>query len=116
MYKIIIALLLTSFSVCAQSATEKKEFKNQGEQENYWAQQLFEKYYLKEKYKRYDSKIEINGNSYKYNDKTLDLRNTAHELTTIFSKGIVFPSLVEIEFILSQRIRSLFLVLKKQLF
>jgi hypothetical protein len=101
MYKILIALLLSSVSVCAQSTTQKKEFKNQGEQEDYWAQQLFEKHYLKQTYKRFNGRIDTAKNSYKYKDRTIEIFNTSSELKDLFMKGILYPSLIEAEFIIS---------------
>jgi hypothetical protein len=101
MFKITFVLLLISFSVGAQTTMASAEFKNQAEQEVFWTKQLFEKHYIKAKYKRFDSKIVVNGNSYEFKDKTLEVTNTTQELRAIFSNGILFPSLFEIEFILS---------------
>ena len=95
---IIIILTLTFFSVDAQTIDNKnqpkREFKNQGEQEDYWAEQLFEKEYTKTHFDKFKGDIVINGDGFIYGDKTFVLTNTPKELKTIFSNGIFYPNII----------------------
>ena len=95
---IIIILTLTFFSVDAQTIDNKnqpkREFKNQGEQEDYWAEQLFEKEYTKTHFDKFKGDIVINGDGFIYGDKTFVLTNTPKELKTIFSNGIFYQNII----------------------
>ena len=95
---IIIILTLTFFSVDAQTIDNKnqpkREFKNQGEQEDYWAEQIFEKEYTKTHFDKFKGDIVINGDGFIYGDKTFVLTNTPKELKTIFSNGIFYPNII----------------------
>ena len=87
---IIILLTLTFISVDAQTTDNKtkREFKNQGEQEDYWAEQLFEKEYSKKHFDKFKGDIVINGDGFIYGDKTFVVVNTPKELKSIFSSGL----------------------------
>jgi hypothetical protein len=96
---IILALTLALFSADAQTseskiADNKREFKNAGEQENYWAEQLFEKEYSKKFFEKFKGDILVTGNNFTYGDQTLIVVNTATELNRIFSTGLFFPSII----------------------
>jgi len=104
---LIILFAILSTTVFAQKATistsvapseEHKEVKNQGEQEVHWAEKLFDKNYVKEKYDSYTEKIVAKGNSYTFNDKVLELVDVSTEMKGLFVKGILYPELFDIEF------------------
>jgi len=99
----IISLIIVASEVEAQttplkstiSGGQKKEFKNQGEQENYWTEELFKNQYSKETYSRFTSEItEINKTQFKFSAKILNVLNTSEELKSIFKIGIFYPSLI----------------------
>ncbi|MVN23551.1 hypothetical protein GO621_18685 [Mucilaginibacter sp. HMF7410] len=101
----IIVLTLSLFSVHAQTIKSKtasadnknqskKEFKNQGEQEDYSAEQLFEKEYSVKHFDKFKGVILVNGNNFNYDDQTLQIVNTAKELNGIFSKGLFYPAVI----------------------
>jgi hypothetical protein len=100
-----ILAILFSLSLAGQttetktsSAKDKKDidrqFKNQGEQEDYWATQFLEKNYSKQNYPKYTEKIVVDGNIYKYGDMNLRVENTNIVLKTIFAKGIFYPTII----------------------
>ncbi|MDO6433294.1 hypothetical protein Q4E93_21970 [Flavitalea sp. BT771] len=89
-----VAILLTVTRTRAQNDTLRKEpapdFKNAGEQEDYWAKELFENSYAKENFSRYTGKIVIvNDNTFGYGDNIIKVHSTSDELKTIFKLGII---------------------------
>lgn len=96
---IVLVFTFALFTVDAQTsesktANNKREFKNQGEQENYWAEQLFEKEYSKKYFKKFKDDILVTGNNFTYGDQTLIVVHTPKELNRIFSTGLFFPSII----------------------
>ena len=93
---LIIILTLTSISVDAQTTDNKsqREFKNQGEQEDYWAEQLFEREYSKKHFDIFKGNIVINGDGFIFDDKTFVILNTPKDLKAIFSSGIFYPNII----------------------
>lgn len=91
MKQIIIILFLFNFLF---GFSQKREFKNQGEQENYWAEILFEKEYKKQNYNKFNGKIEIiSDNKIKFENKDLIIY-CPKEYLSIFTTGIFYPQLV----------------------
>ena len=91
MNKILIFLLIINFSF---TIAQEKKFKNQGEQENYWAEQVFEKQYQKQKFPKYKGKIIVLSNQkIKFENKTLEL-NIFDYYLPIFKNGIFYPQLI----------------------
>ncbi len=76
------------------SSEKKKEFKNQGEQEDSWAEQFFEKNYSKQNFDKYSGDIIVNGDGFTYSDQTLVVTNTTKKLRSIFLNGIFYPSII----------------------
>ena len=70
-----------------------KEFKNQGEQEDSLAAQLFKKNYLRQKFEKYDDTIVTSGDTVKYAGKYF-LVLTADKYKPIFSSGIFYPTII----------------------
>ncbi len=95
-----IILTLTFFCLHAQfnkevpvSSDTTKVFKNQGEQEEEWTKQFFEKNYSRQNFERYDSIIVTSGDTVKYSDKYF-LVWTADKFKPIFSSGIFYPTII----------------------
>ena len=97
-----LILLLTALTfgytdtIIAQNITASPPvFKNQGEQENYWAEKFFAEKYQKQSYKRYKGDITLADKGRIYYDKTfITLHYTAPELKAIFTSGTIYPSLL----------------------
>lgn len=100
MKNLITVLLLIFAATCqSQNSTKKEElkppFKNQGEQENYWAQELFKKEYKKTTYQVYTKDIKkISSTSFSYNGKVFQVQGIHKTLELIFTKGILYPQLI----------------------
>ena len=105
--KLLIAILLLTFSVgCkSQSIPKKNEtkkrqvlkppFSNQGEQEDYWAQELFKKEYTKQSFKIYSNEIkEIEKTEWIFDNKSFHIYGVNDTLKVIFEKGILYPQLI----------------------
>lgn len=91
MKQIITTIFIFNFLVCF---SQNREFKNQGEQENYWAERIFEKEYKKQQYDKFNGKIEIiNDNKIKFENKTL-IVYCPKEFLSIFISGIFYPQLI----------------------
>ena len=100
--KLFVIILLLTFSIgCkSQSNPEKVEtekrtelkppFKNQGEQENYWTQELFKKEYKQISYELYSNEIiEKDGTEFIYDNKSFNIYGIKEPLKLIFKKGIL---------------------------
>jgi len=99
---VLVLLLVISFAqINAQNRTDSleakgKEFKNQGEQEDYWAEKLFENEYKKHEYKRFAGEIkEIDKNIFKFGATVLEVFYVSDNLRPIFTNGIFYPDLLE---------------------
>lgn len=89
----LIGILLICSSVNAQGS--KFDFKDQREQENYWAREKFEKEYKKEIYKRYGSHIEeLDTITYKYDSQIFKVAGLSNAIRQLFTLGILYPSLI----------------------
>jgi hypothetical protein len=96
----LIILTFISFVLHAQVTDTKlvspdsiREFKNQGEQEDYLIGQFFKNNYSKQKFNRYAGGIIIRGDTVKYLDKYF-LLWTVDKFKLIFSTGIFYPTIV----------------------
>ena len=98
--KISIFFYLVCFNVVAQQNSitpneEKRTFKNQGEQENYWAENFFKKEYKEEHHIKFTGQIVVqNSSSILFDNKTLQIWGTNRELFKIFENGIFYPQLL----------------------
>ncbi|MGK0307483.1 MAG: hypothetical protein ACI8RP_000435 [Urechidicola sp.] len=101
----IILLLTFSINCKSQSNPEKVQtekstelkppFKNQGEQEDYWTQELFKKEYKKLSYETYHNEIiEKEGIEFIYDNKSFNIYEVNETLKLIFKKGIIYPQLI----------------------
>jgi hypothetical protein len=71
----------------------KTEFKNTGEQENYWAQELFERDYKTEHYKKYKAFTSANENCYQFNKVVITAGNDAL-LKALLDTGLFYPGVM----------------------
>ena len=105
--KLFALILLLTFSITCKSQSKpekvnakkntelKPPFKNQGEQENYWAQELFKKEYKKLSYKQYSNEIkEKEETEFIYDNKSFHIYGINDTLKLIFRKGILYPQLI----------------------
>ena len=105
--KLFALLLLLTFSIgcksqsdCDKVKTEKNTelkppFKNQGEKENYWTQELFKKEYKKLSYEQYSNEIKENdGTEFVYDNKSFNIYGVNETLKPIFREGILYPQLI----------------------
>ena len=90
---ILVSLQAQTIQPKPVSADGKKEFKNQGEQEDSWATQFFEKNYSRQTFAKYDSDIVKSGDTVKYSDKYFLVRIPA-KFKAIFSSGIFYPTII----------------------
>lgn len=92
---ILLIILTLNINCLSQKNKLKPPFSTQGEQENYWAQELFKKDYKKTLYKVYPSKIEsLNETEFSYGNKTFKVYDVNETFKIIFSKGLLYPQLI----------------------
>tara|TARA_R110002033_G_scaffold170514_1_gene213207 strand:+ start:147 stop:797 length:651 start_codon:yes stop_codon:yes gene_type:complete len=112
--KLFAIILLLTFSIGCKSqsnleqvntekSTElKPPFKNQGEQENYWAQEFFKTKYEKQFYEKFSNDIteiaineieEIDEIQLFYDNKSFKIYEIDKSLKLIFIKGLLYPQL-----------------------
>jgi hypothetical protein len=112
----LIIFLLTFTTVCnSQSEQDKVEtekttelkppFKNQGEQEDYWAQELFKKEYKKQHYSKFIGEITTTDSKIKFGKvQYIELFDSNSDYNLIFEKGLFYPDILNA---ISLRIGSL---------
>lgn len=77
-----------------ESFTYRRNFANQGEQEDYWAEKLFYEQYNKNIYEKFEGEIvEIDKNNIKFKNKVLS-GYFSTEYKTIFTSGLFYPQLL----------------------
>jgi hypothetical protein len=81
------------YAIVRSSTSVKREFKNQSEQENYWAEELFKKYYKVEHYKKYNDQIILSDNNYLYKNAVITVGQDT-ELRAILNKRIFYPDIM----------------------
>jgi hypothetical protein len=70
------------------------KFKNSGEQEEYFVKQMFKKEYKKQYYKKYSGTIKsANKVMFQFDSLTMTVNYILSELRSIFSEGLLYPSL-----------------------
>lgn len=95
--KSFLILIITSTSLSISNAQNTKtiipEFKNQGEQEDYWAKQAFENGYKKQSYKKHKGPIVKEGNTYKYGEIQITI-DTSVIIKKIIESGIFYSDIL----------------------
>ncbi len=87
---------------CAQVFAQKNgdsieftpSFKNQGEQENYWAKQLFQKEYKEQHFDLFPLKIIIRDGAFIFSGDSLFVGGQTAEIKALFLKGLLYPTLI----------------------
>ena len=103
---ILVSCKLTNTTQKIPEPEPKPHFRNQGEQEDYWAKQVFAKEYTKSEYPKFvgeikivsDSKIQFNEIQY------AELWNSKPEYKLIFENGLLYPEILGFD---NLQIRSL---------
>lgn len=98
--KRLIFLICCSFVFLIACTTHKHQlarqsppiFNNQDEQESYWVNKFFEDNYKKEKIQRYSGSIQLDDNTLRYGNDTINMGDTS-VLRLIFTSGIIYPKL-----------------------
>ncbi|KOY85170.1 hypothetical protein AD998_02490 [bacterium 336/3] len=92
--KIYILLIWLFFSFSQSSFCQNKpDFKNQGEQELYWAKKFFEKNYKKQNHKIFEGKIKRVGNTFEFSSRSFTLDNS-NGLEILLEKGVFYPQII----------------------
>jgi hypothetical protein len=105
--KIFVVILIITFSIGCKSQSKLKKvetekiqelkppFSNQGEQEDYWAQELFKKEYIKKSFEIYSDEIKETGKTELiFDNKSFHIYGVNDTLKGIFQKGILYPQLL----------------------
>jgi hypothetical protein len=93
--KIYILLIWLFFSF-SQSIFCQNEphFKNQGEQELYWAKKFFEENYKKQTYKRFKGKIKKIGSTFEFGSRGFNLIYSTDGIEILLEQGILYPQII----------------------
>jgi hypothetical protein len=94
MTRIIYTVLLISAAILHVNGQKKKEpeFATAGEHEAYWAKQLFENEYKKQKHSKFSGKIKrLDAYTFIFDTVKLRVINTSGDLLPIFDEGLLQP-------------------------
>ncbi|NLR95060.1 hypothetical protein, partial [Flammeovirga agarivorans] len=94
--RLLITLILILIGIKAFSQEElKPTFKNQGEQEKYWAQEFFKYNYRDSIFSTYKGEVrKISNYEYRFNNKSFFIESTSDSFQPLFSQGILYPQLI----------------------
>jgi hypothetical protein len=101
-------LVIVFYCGCAEKPLSTKpfavktEFENEGQRQDYEAEQLFNQNYKVEYYKKYNGPVVLNGNNYEYKDVVVSVE-PVRELRAIFNKGIFYPEVMAESFKYQQK-------------
>lgn len=84
-------LLLDVFAQENRAGNQGQDFKNQGDQEQYWGLRIFETEYKSETYEKYKGKISVAGNTVKYDSTVLFAYSEIPACHALFKSGILYP-------------------------
>lgn len=102
---LLIILLFYSSTASSQSgkanqqkkAHQKEElpdFKNNAEQEEYYVKKMFKEEYKKQTYNRFLGRIKVIDDNYlQFDSLTISVSYTSADLKTIFTEGLLYPTL-----------------------
>lgn len=94
---LLLLLPLFCMQVFAQNIGDTKgspEFKNQGEQEDYWTKNFFQKEYKDQQLEVFTGRVVAATNAFIFSGDSLFVNNQSIEMKTIFLKGLLYPSLI----------------------
>jgi len=114
-----ILILILSVGCSSKTKTEKTTteleselkppFKNQGEQEDFWAQEFFKDEYEKQNHNKFSGEIKIvneykslddngnfitNTNEISFGNRVVEINLNDNKLRSIFENGILYPDLI----------------------
>ncbi|WP_434035709.1 hypothetical protein [Formosa sp. 4Alg 33] len=115
----LILILILSVGCSSKTKTEKAiteqvselkpPFKNQGEQEGFWAQEFFKDEYEKQNHIKFNGEIKIvneyksldehgnfitNANEISFGNRVVEINLNDNKLRSIFENGILYPDLI----------------------
>ena len=99
LYLLILMLAITEVKAQAKpegtkASAQQGKFKNQGEQEDYWAEQLFKNNYQKQEYTRFTGPIQFTDKiTLMFGQKFFGVHSVPDSLMTIFTRGLLHPDL-----------------------
>ena len=96
--KFLVAIVVLGFWPhfgMAQAKDTSSNFKNAGDQEDYWAKIQFERNYSKKTFTRYVGEVvRADSNLFKYGDQTLKVYATPDSLRSIFGLGLFYSTII----------------------
>tara|TARA_R110001592_G_scaffold138699_1_gene358177 strand:+ start:1847 stop:2431 length:585 start_codon:yes stop_codon:yes gene_type:complete len=99
----------TEKAIIEQESELKPPFKNQGEQEDFWAQEFFKNEYEKQNHNKFNGEIKIineykslddngnfitNVNEISFGNRVVEINLNDNKFRSIFEKGILYPDLI----------------------
>ena len=94
---LLILVILLSHHTQSQTADQtarQPKFITKGKQEDYWAKQLFQNEYFKQRFNKFKGTIKVNGDSLSYPDETIFIAKTDKKWTNIFASGLFYPGVI----------------------
>lgn len=99
--KFPVTLFFTFISVAVFSQTDSiknridpKTITTQGQQEQYWAQEIFDKKYSVQHFEKYKGTVTVvSKNTFRYNENIITAGFHDEDLSPIFEKGIIYPAI-----------------------
>jgi len=86
-----LILMIALLTCMATKGQDNKEFKDQGEQEEYWGKKFFEEKYQREDYRKYQGDIKYDGKqAFRYGENVLQVFDINPALLEIFSEGLLY--------------------------
>ena len=94
---LLVVIILSFNNAMPQNDTTKRgvlKFDNQGDREDYWTKNLFDKGCEKQQFRRYSGKVKIvNKDTFAYGGNILIVKSKNEELNEIFRLGIIYSSM-----------------------
>jgi len=100
---LILLFALTFFVSCKTNpkiakSESQPHFRNQGEQEDYWAKQFFEREYKKTEYPKFIGEITTYYWRIQFGDKQqVEYSHPKPEYKLIFEKGLLYPEILNLD-------------------
>jgi hypothetical protein len=91
-----LILILFIFILLPIQSSAQKNFATQGEQEDYWATELFNNSYSKQVFDRYKGKItQLKNSQIRYDSTVIKVFTNKPPLKQIFNLGILYPGIFD---------------------
>lgn len=95
---LFLLFMLTCVQVFAQNNVDSiktiSEFKNQGEQEDSWDKQFFQKEYKDQQLEVFTGKVATVAGVFIFSGDSLYVNNPSVEMRMVFLKGLLYPALI----------------------